>query len=602
VPREVSRIIARCLRKDPQRRWQSMADVKVALEDVLQELDSSSSEVSIGSGGMQSRGFPIFFWLGLIVLSLAGGVYVGSQALKSPQPTFQRLTYRRGDVSAARFSPDGQTVFFSAQWGNEPTAIFSMRPGSRESRPLDLPEGRVLSISSAEEMAILLGTHLPATLAHVPLSGGAPREILENVNDADWSPDGSRLAVSRTVGQRNRIEYPIGTVLYESDGRPPLSVRVSPKGDQIAFFEYDTGVGDFAVTLLNLHSEKRILSRGWQAQGGLDWSPSGDEIWFSGTKGGGDPAIRGVKLNGKERIVAETPAWTALDDVGRDGRVLIAVVDSRVGIAGLGSGAKQDRDLSWFDASLVYDISADGKTILFVELSDGKARNKAIYIRNTDGAAAIRLGEGNFPALSPDGKWVACILSDGSQTTLTLLPTRAGEARPISTAGMHYERVEWFPDGKHVLFTGNESNRPTRTFMQDIAGGRPVPVTPEGRRAARVSPDQKNVTSAAGGKLSLLPLAGGDPKTIGDLEPGESVIRWSGDGRYLYLRQLVEPSFLKISRMEVATGRKELWKELKTPDPVGVQIIQVVMTPDGASYAYSFQRDITTLYLADGLR
>jgi serine/threonine protein kinase len=602
VPREVSRIIARCLRKDPKRRLQSMADVKVALEDVLQELDSGSSEFSTGAGGMQSRGFPIFFWLGLIVLSLAGGIYVGSQALKTPQPTFQRLTYRRGDVSAARFSPDGQTVFFSAQWGNEPTAIFSMRPGSRESRPLDLPEGRVLSISSAGEMAILLGTHLPATLARVPLSGGAPREILENVNDADWSPDGSRLAVSRTVGQRNRIEYPIGTVLYESGGRPPLSVRVSPKGDQIAFFEYDTGVGDFAVTLLNLHGEKRILSRGWQAQGGLDWSPSGDEIWFSGTRGGGDPAIRGVKLNGKERIVAETPAWTALDDVGRDGRVLIAVVDSRVGIAGLGSGAKQDRDLSWFDASLVYDISADGKTILFVELSDGKARNKAIYIRNTDGSAAIRLGEGNFPALSPDGKWVACILSDGSQTTLSLLPTRAGEARPISTAGMHYERVEWFPDGKHVLFTGNEPNRPTRTFMQDIEGGKPAPVTPEGRRAARVSPDKKNVTSAAGGKLSLLPLAGGDPKTIGELESGESVIRWSADGRYLYLRRLVEPSLLKISRMDVATGRKELWKELKTPDPVGVQIIQVVMTPDGASYAYSFQRDITTLYLADGLR
>jgi serine/threonine protein kinase len=602
VPREVSRIIARCLRKDPQRRWQSMADVKVALEDVLQELDSGGVEISTGSGRQPSRGFPIFFWLALIVLSLTLGAYVGSQALKSPQPTFQRLTYRRGDVAAARFSPDGQTVLFSAQWGNEPTSIFSMRPGSRESRPLGLPEGRVVAISSTGEMAILLGTHLPATLARVPLSGGAPREILENVNDADWSPDGSRLAVSRTVGQHNRIEYPIGTVLYESDGRPPLCVRVSPKGDHIAFFEYDTGLGDFAVTLLDLHGQKRILSRGWQAQGGLDWAPGGDEIWFSGTKGGGDPAIRGVKFNGKERIVAETPAWTALDDVARDGRALIAVIDSRVGIASLASGARQERDLSWFDASLVYDISADGTTILFIEVSDGKARNKAIYIRKTDGSAAIRLGEGNRPALSPDGAWVACILSDGPRTSLTLLPTRAGEARPISTAGMHYERVEWFPDGKHILFTGNEPNKPPRTFMQDIEGGKPVPVTPEGRSATRVSPDQKNVTSTAGGKLILLPLAGGDPKTIADLETGESVIRWSGDGRYLYLRQLVEPSFVKISRIDVVTGRKELWKELKTPDPVGVQISQVVMTPDGASYAYSFQRDITTLYLAEGLK
>jgi hypothetical protein len=307
-------------------------------------------------------------------------------------------------------------------------------------------------------------------------------------------------------------------------------------------------------------------------------------------------------LNGKERVVAETPAWIVVDDITRDGRVLISVVDSRVGITGLTSGIAQERDLSWFDASLVYDISADGKTILFVELSDGKARNKAIYIRQTDGSAAIRLGEGNRPALSPDGKWVACIVIDGTQTTLTLLPTRAGEARAISTAGMHYERVEWFPDGHHLLFTGNEPGRPSRTFMQDVAGGKPVPVTSEGRTATRVSPDQKNVTAAADGKLTLLPIAGGDAKTIGALEPGESVIRWSGDGRYLYLRELVDPSFLKISRMDVATGRKELWKELKTPDPVGVQISQVVLTPDGASYAYSFQRDITTLYLADGLK
>lgn len=602
VPREVSRIIARCLRKDPQRRWQSMADVKVALEDVLQELDSGNVEVPAETGGAQSRGFPIFFWLVLVVLSLTVGAYVGSQMLKSPQPTFRRLTYRRGDVAAARFSPDRQTVLFSAQWGNEPTSIFSMRPGSRESRPLGLPEGRVVSISSAGEMAILLGTHLPATLARMPLSGGAPREILENVNDADWSPDGSSLAVSRTVGQRNRIEYPIGTVIYESGGRPPMSVRVSPKGDHIAFFEYDTGVGDFAVTLLDLHGQKRILSRGWQAQGGLDWSPRGDEIWFGGAKGGGDPAIRGVKLDGKERIVAETPAWIAVDDITRDGRVLMGVIDSRVGIAGLTAGAKQERDLSWFDGSLVYDISADGKTILFMEMSDGKARNKAIYIRKTDGSAAIRLGEGNRPALSPDGKWVACILSDGTRTTLTLLPTGAGEARPVSTAGMHYERVEWFPDGKRILFTGHEPDKPSRTFIQDIEGGKPVPVTPEGSSATRISPDQRTVTTVAGGKLSVLPLTGGDPKTIGDLEPGESVIRWSGDGRYLYLRQLVEPSFLKISRLDVVTGRKELWRELKTPDPVGVQISQVVITPDGASYAYSFQRDITTLYLAEGLK
>jgi len=440
------------------------------------------------------------------------------------------------------------------------------------------------------------------TLARVPISGGAPREILENVNDADWSPDGSSLAVSRTVGNKNRIEYPIGTIRYETDGRPPLCVRISPKGDKIAFFEYDNAVGDYAVTVLDQKGEKRVLSRGWKAETNLNWSPSEDEIWFGGTKAGGDTALRAVSLSGKERTVAEAPAWMAMDDIAHDGNVLVTVVDSRMGISALAPGSTQERDLSWFDASLISDVSADGKTILFVELSDGKDRNTAIYLRKTDGSPAVRLGDGNRPVLSPDGKWVACILSNGAKTDLTLLPTGPGEARSIGTAGMHYERLEWFADGQRLLFTGNEPGRPVRTFIQNLSGGKPAPITPEGVAALRVSPDDKYVTAAMGGKLNLFPVAGGDAKTVSAIEPRESVIRWSGDGRSLFLRRSEEPSVIKIERLDVASGHKENWRELKTPDPVGVQIGQVVMTPDGGAYAYSFQRDISTLYLAKGLR
>ncbi len=604
VPHEVERIISRCLRKDPQRRWQSMADLKVALEDVLEEWDSSKTIQGAETSIPRRRyyGLPLFFWLALVVVALAAGAFVGSQFLKPAQPTYERLTYRRGDVSAAKFSPDGQTVIFTAQWSNEPNTIFSMRAGSRESRPLGLPSGRILSISSAGEMAILLGVNMPGTLARVPLSGGAPREILDNVTDADWSPDGTNLAVCHIVGGRNRIEYPIGTVLDESGGRPTQSLRVSPKGDMIAFFAYDNAVGDFAVTVLDLHGKKRVISRGWRVGTYLNWTAQGDEIWFGGVKPGGDPALRAVSLSGKERVVAEAPAWMAIDDMTRDGKVLATVVDSRVGIAGLAPDAKQERDLSWFDGSRVYDISNDGGTILFVEMSSGQSRNAAIYLRKTDGAPAVRLGDGNRPALSPDGKWVACIVADGPQNTPALLPTGPGQVQALPTNGMHYEGVEWFPDGHRILFEGSEPNRPRRTFMQDVNGGKPTPITPEGMTATRVSPDQKYATVAADGKLALFPIAGGAPKPVTDLEPGESVIRWSGDGRFLFLRKSEEPSSLKINRVDVATGRRELWKELKTPDPVGVQIREVVMTPDGKSYAYSYQRDISTLYLAQGLK
>jgi len=291
-----------------------------------------------------------------------------------------------------------------------------------------------------------------------------------------------------------------------------------------------------------------------------------------------------------------------LDDVTRDQKVLVTVVDSRLGISGLSPGAKQERDLSWFDASRITDISSDGGTVLFEELSYGAPRNPAIYLRKTDGSPAVRLGDGNRAALSPDGKWVACIVNNGPETQLTLLPTGAGEARNVSTPGMHYERVEWFPDGQTLLFTANQPGRRPRTFVQDVRGGQPKPVTPEGLTATRVSPDGKYATVAADGKLSLLPMAGAEPKAAADIQPGESVMRWSADGRSLFLRQLVGLTAVKINRLDLVSRREELWKELKPADPVGVQIYDVAITPDGNAYAYSFQRDICTLYLASGLK
>jgi serine/threonine protein kinase len=604
VPRELQRIIMRCLRKDPARRWQTIADLKVALEDVLEEIESGKqTAIETGTPPSSRRIFQLLLTTAIVVLALTAGAYIGSIILAPPQPTFERLTYRRGNVQSARFSPDGQTVLYSAQWANEPMTIFSMRPGSRESRSLDLPQGQVLSISSTGEMAVLLGKTTPGTLARVPLSGGAPREILENVNDADWSPDGTSLAVSRILAGKNRIEYPIGNLLYESEGRPPLSLRVSPKGDALAFFEFDNAVGDYAVTVLDMQRRKRVLSRGWRAEGNLAWTSKGDELWFGGSsKAGLNSSLRAVTLGGTERTIVETPAPMALDDITRDGRVLGVAADSRMGISLLSRGAAEERDLSWFDVSYIYDISADGRTILFVELSYGQPRNVAIYLRKTDGSPAVRLGDGNRPALSPDGKWVACILSDGPKTNLTLLPTGAGQARSIGTEGMYYERVEWFPDGQRILFTGNQPNRPVRTFIQNLSSGKVTALTPEGTIASRISPDQKYVTVMAGGKLNLFPVEGGQPKAVVNSEAGESVIGWGTDARHLFVSKLEEPYSLRISRLDISTGRRELWRELKTPDPVGVAITKVVMTPDGQSIAYSFQRDITTLFLIGRLR
>ena len=603
IPPELDRIISRCLKKDPERRWQTMADVKVALEELREELESGSLAISKPKGGKRATRQARWLALGAlasVLLGLVPGAYFARRFFGSHPPSFQRLTFRRGDVTSARFAPGG-TVVYSAEWGGAPSTLFSAQPGNREARPLGLPSGRVLAISPTGEMAVLLGGGPVATLARVSFSGGAPREILENVSGADWGPDGESLAVVRTVAGRYRLEYPVGTVLYETEGRPPVSPRVSTDGELVAFFDFDAEVGDASVCVAGRNRPKQVLSRGWRGTGALNWSPKGDEIWFSANQSGGDPALYAVNLSGRQRVLSQVAGWIVMQDVARDGRVLLSAVNSRLGILYVPPDGSTERDLAWLDASLVYELSDDAKLLLFVELSGGEGRNAAIYLRKTDGSAAVRLGYGNRPSLSPDGKWVLCIRYEPGHSQLLLLPTGPGESRLLNVEGMRYESAEWFPDGKRILFTGNQAGHPVRTWIYDLDGKGPKPITPEGVRATRVSPDGHSFVIAEAHKLSLGDISGGPPRTISDLQSGETVVRWSGDGRYLFLRQL-EGDTIRVSRLDASTRRKEPWRVLKVPEPGAEFFGPLALSADGKAYACSFQRDLANLYLVKGLR
>ncbi len=604
IPPELDRIIARCLKKDPERRWQTMADVKVALEELRDELESSSVAISKPKAGKRTtrrvRGWLALGALASLLLGLAPGAYFARRFFHSDPPSFQRLTFRRGDVTSARFAPGG-TVVYSAEWDGAPSTLFSARPGNREARPLGLPSGRVLAISPTGEMAVLVGGGPVGTLARVPFGGGAPREILESVSGADWGPEGESLAVVRTVAGRHRLEYPVGTVLYETDGRPPSGPRVSADGKLVAFFDFELEVGDYSVCVAGPNRPKQVLSRGWRGIGALNWSPDGDEIWFSAGQSGRDPALYAVNLSGKQRVVSQVAGWIVMQDVAHDGRVLLSAVNSRLGILYVSSDSTTERDLAWLDASLAYELSDDGKSLVFVELSEGERRNSAIYLRKTDGSAAVRLGYGNRPSLSPDGKWVLCVRYEPGRSQLLLLPTGPGESRLLNVEDMHYESAEWFPDGKRILFTGNQAGRPVRTWIYDLDGEKPKPITPEGVRATRVSPDGHSFVIAEAHKLSLGAIGGGQPRTISDLQSGETVVRWSGDGRYLFLRKL-EGDTIRVSRLDVSTRRKQPWHVLKAPE-LGAEFSgPLALSADGKTYACSFQHDLANLYLVRGLR
>jgi len=604
VPTELDRIISRCLKKDPERRWQTMADVKVALEELREEMDSS--HFALPSPSQPPRNTPrIRLWAGIGVLV---GVLLGlalrfsyEQGFTGPTepPSYRRLTFRRGDVTSAKFAP-GDNVVYSAEWDGASSTLFSARPGNREAQPLALPSARVLAISQRGEMAILLGGEDVGTLARVPFGGGAPREVLESVSGADWGPDGESLAVVRTVSGKYRLEYPIGTVLYETENRPPVMPRVSADGKLVAFFDFDVEVGDYALCVIGPDHPRQVLSRGWRAIGALNWSPDNHEIWFSGGQPGGDPALYAVTLSGAQRLVSQTGGMIVMQDVARDGRVLLTTVNSRLGILYLSPNGAQ-RDLAWLDSSLLYDLSNDAQSIVFAELSSGQGRNSAIYIRKTDGSPAVQLAYGYRPSLSPDGKWVVCIHREGERSTLMLLPTGPGESRFPKIEGMHFDGVEWFPDNKRILFTANEIGHATRTWMYDLETNRSTPITPEGTRGTRVSPDGHWFVTVDPHKLLLSPVGGGDSRTIVDLQPGESVVRWSTDGRFLFLHQR-EPASIKISRLNVASRHKEPWLVVKVPEPGAQFLGPLALSADGKACAATFQRDLANLFLVRGLK
>jgi eukaryotic-like serine/threonine-protein kinase len=600
----LARLLRRCLEKNPYERIQSALDLAFDLEALFLPNDRAQPP------RWKRRGVGI----ALAVAGLSLVAFFAGRKLERvqprPIPTFRRLTYRSGVITGARFAPDGQSIIYSAGWDGKPVEVFTTRVGSPESRPLGLPSAGVLAVSSAGELATSLGCELNwaecrGTLARMPLAGGAPREVLQDVFYADWAPDGKSLAVVRAVEGRFRLEYPIGKVLYETAGWITYP-RFSPQGDRIAFLDLPTlGEDSGSVSLVDLNGHKTTLSDGWKNLKGLAWSRTGNEVWFSGDRMTRSQFLYAVTLRGKERLVLQAPGWMRLQEISRDGRVLLLQGSPRSRIVWQPPDTSAQRDLSWFDWSTAADLSADGKKLLFYEWGEGVAGNPTVYVRDTSGGDAVRLGEGRALALSPDGKW-ALALQAGPTPKLVLLPTGPGEEKPLPPSGLvEYYSAAWFPDGKRILFVAAGSDRQPRSYVQDVGGGEARAMTDDMVQATLISPDGKMLAAVdAEGAYQLRPVESGEPRPIRGALPGDELIQWSSNGRFLFLRGLSD-SAIEFFRVDLSTGRREPWKKIEAADPVGLigfQPASVHMTPDGRSYIYTYWKVLTELYLVDSLK
>jgi Tol biopolymer transport system component/predicted Ser/Thr protein kinase len=598
APAPVRWIVERCLAKDPEERYASTKDLARDLKSVRDHLTETSTSVAVAPTPARRRPSR---WVAAAAL-LAAGIAIGLLArgtipARTDSPIrFARLTFSRGAVLSARFARDGQTIYYGAAWEGGPLQIYSTRADSAQSRAVELPSADVLAISPAGEMAISLGRHYVVgfeargTLARVPLGGGAPREVLDNVVDADWSPDGQSLAVARYAEGRYRLEYPIGKVLYQAAAW--LShVRVSPDGKLVAFLDHPE-VGDNLGVLKVVDASGRVRLTGPADRISLAWSPKGDEVWTS-------TPLRATSLSGKTRTLwSSSSRLDRIADVAPDGRVLFLRSSARREIVGV-DAAGQPKNLTWFDWCYPSDVSGATRTALF-DVQSSEASE--VFVRKFDGSAAVHLADGKSFALSPDGRSALAVSQLGLRRLL-LIPTGAGEPRTLLDGTMSIQWASFTPDGRRVVISGIEPGHAPRYYVFDMPSGKPHPIGPEGVAASpghAISPDGSRVAvPLPDGSIAIFPLEGGEARPLAGALPNEVPVRWTRDGIYVFRPDL--PGRLDI--LDVSTGARRAWKEVVPPDPAGVlQIEPFVVSEDGSIYLYSYRRIIDELDLMTGVR
>jgi serine/threonine protein kinase/Tol biopolymer transport system component len=617
TPEPIRRLLRRCLEKDPALRLRDIADARL---EIVEALSPRSAAESPGARRTRRRWWGVLLLAGSLALATTAGVYVARRlAAASSVGVVSQLTFRHGNIGKARFAPDGQSVIYSAAWNGEAFRLYSTRLGSAQSRAIDLVPADLLALSKQGQLAIspsrpaIDGWEPHGTLAVTALAGGAPRELYTDVVGADWTPDGTAMAIVRRVGGGARLEFPVGTIVHEAP--TILPPRISPDGVHVCFF---AGAAYGELWLGERGGSARLLARPLGRGGHCAWTPDGREIFVEAGGGGMHMTLEAIDLAGRRRTVASYTGMIQIEDIAADGKVLMSAGTLRFSVHGSTEGG--ERDLTVFDATRLFYLASDGQQVLLWDNSPGAGRSLA-FLGRLDGTPAVPLGPGAPVALSPDRQWAA-VIGDGVtnrriRNKLTLIPTGAGAARTIDVPidleplyGSAMGRTDWSrrtydfsADGSRLLIPfGRAPGRPPRVYVYELSGNAMKPITPEGITGPAVlSPDGRFVAVSEDSRVRVYSVDDGNVRELpGVPEPG-NVAAWSADGRSLFILEQVEER-ARVFRRDVAAGTRELVREIRVQEPAGVTAIDILLSRDGQSYGYTRQLRLANLFVVEGLR
>jgi len=613
MPPALDRIVHHCLEKNPEQRFQSARDLAFDLESITSTTTSgglSAAKVK----ERKTRTSLIAAAAALVLLAGLAGWLLSSARHPATGAQFHQVTYRRGTPGTARFTPDGQNVVYTAAWEAAEPELYTVPAEGVGGHPMGIKDARLLAISSKGELAVAL-TPQPITTLLAPgnlarTSGNsAPKPEIENIQAADFTPDGSALAIVRYVPAdfKCQLEYPIGKVLYSE--RLIDDLRFSPDGKYVAFIAHTNPSDDRGtVTILRTTGERVAASPLYESSQGLAWSVGGDEVWSSSPLESGE--VHALSISGKTRNPLAMPGRLHLRDISSKGQLLVGQGIARRGIVVSSNKGESLRDLSWLDFSYLRDISDDGKMILFEE-EGSSTSNYTVYVRDTDGSAAVPIGEGYAGSLSRDKKWAVAIKLTEPNHEIWLLPVGPGEPRRINPPNLIPANIlpQFLSDGKRIVYSAVEAGqRFPRVWLQDLNGGAPKPISPEGMVNREISRDDKwvlvGVRDAATGKVSTAVLSIDDGKTveIKGMKTQEGALGWTTDGQLYVASADAGGAGVKVEKLNPHTGVRSPWRVLATAPIGGVIPDPPIITPDGNTYGFDYRVRLSDLYTVTGVR